>query len=311
MNAREPAMDLLHTADDLQRLEPLRAGAAPLVLVPTMGALHAGHLALVDHARSRGPVVVSIFVNPTQFGPGEDFDAYPRDLARDLALLRDRHVAAVYAPAASDLFPPGERVMIAPGPAARGLCGAARPGHFRGVLTVVAKLFGLFTPDVAVFGQKDFQQAALIRRMVADLDYGVQVEIAPTVREADGLAMSSRNVYLSAAERERALLLPAALTRASRLWDAGEGDAEVLRAAMRSGIRADGVVLEYAEVVDPQTLERLSRVYTGAVCAVAARIGATRLIDNVALGVGAQPAGIAVGGFQGAGRDDSRPGLGG
>jgi len=290
-----------------------RSAGKRIALVPTMGYLHEGHAALLDRARGLADwVAMSVFVNPLQFGPAEDLDRYPRDLDRDVAIAAEHGVDLCFAPPVDELYPGGEPwVAVVPEVGTDVLCGAARPGHFRGVLTVVAKLFGLFTPDVAVFGQKDFQQAALIRRMVADLDYDVQVEVAPTVREADGLAMSSRNVYLSAAERERALLLPAALTRASRLWDAGEGDAEVLRAAMHSGIRADGVVLEYAEVVDPQTLERLSRVYTGAVCAVAARIGATRLIDNIALGVGAEPAEVAAAGFHGAGRDDSRPGLGG
>jgi pantoate--beta-alanine ligase len=290
-----------------------RSAGKRIALVPTMGYLHDGHAALLDRARALADwVAMSVFVNPLQFGPAEDLDRYPRDLDRDVAIAAEHGVDLCFAPRVDELYPGGEPwVVVVPEVGTGVLCGASRPGHFRGVLTVVAKLFGLFTPDVAVFGQKDFQQAALIRRMVADLDYGVQVEVAPTVREADGLAMSSRNVYLSAAERERALLLPAALTRASRLWDAGEGDAEVLRTAMRSGIRADGVMLEYAEVVDPQTLERLSRVYTGAVCAVAARVGATRLIDNLALGIGAEPAEMAVGGFHGAGRDDSRPGLGG
>jgi pantoate--beta-alanine ligase len=284
MNAREPAMDLLHTADDLQRLEPLRAGAAPLVLVPTMGALHAGHLALVDHARSRGPVVVSIFVNPTQFGPGEDFDAYPRDLARDLALLRDRHVAAVYAPAASDLFPPGERVMIAPGPAARGLCGAARPGHFRGVLTVVAKLLNLVRPGLAVFGRKDAQQCLVIAEMVRDLDFPVRLLDMPTVREADGLAMSSRNAYLSVQDRARARCLSHALAAARQALAAGERRPDRLQDVMRGELAAADAI-EYVAVRRVPDLTAPAAADGHLLLAIAARVGGTRLIDNLVLQV--------------------------
>jgi pantoate--beta-alanine ligase len=252
-------------------------------LVPTMGYLHQGHLSLVDRARERaGCVAMSIFVNPLQFGPAEDLDRYPRDLERDLGLAEGRGVDLVFAPSAAEMYPGGEpRVSVVADPSLEDrLCGAARPGHFRGVLTVVAKLFGVFTPDVAVFGQKDLQQALLIRRMVADLDMPLEVDVAPIVRESDGLAMSSRNVYLSAEERARALALPRAVEAARSLFASGETDGSALRDAAWRALAAPGVEVEYAEVVDPATLAPVERATPGAVCAVAARVGKTRLIDN-------------------------------
>jgi len=263
-----------------------RAAGERVGLVPTMGYLHQGHLSLVDHARAGAHrVAMSIFVNPLQFGAGEDLDRYPRDLERDLELARSRGVDLVFTPARAEMYPEGEpRVAVVPDEAIAGrLCGASRPGHFRGVLTVVAKLFGVFTPDVAVFGQKDYQQATLIRAMVSDLEMPVRVDVAPVVREPDGLAMSSRNVFLSADERERALALSRALRRAGELFAAGEADAAVLRAALLRELAAPGVEPEYAEVVDPRTLAGVVRAFPGAVCAVAARVGKTRLIDNAVL----------------------------
>ncbi|HEX8694883.1 MAG TPA: pantoate--beta-alanine ligase [Longimicrobium sp.] len=264
----------------------VKAAGGTVALVPTMGYLHAGHLSLVDRARERADrVAMSIFVNPLQFGPSEDLARYPRDLERDLALAARRGVDLVFTPSAAEMYSGGEpRVTVVPDEAIAGrLCGASRPGHFRGVLTVVAKLFGIFRPDVAVFGQKDWQQAALIRRMVDDLDMGLEVDVAPIVREADGLAMSSRNVYLSPPERERALVLSRSLRRARDLFAAGETDAAALAAALWSGMSVPGVEPEYAEVVDPRTLEAVVRAVPGAVCAVAARVGGTRLIDNAVL----------------------------
>ena len=262
-----------------------RAAGKTVALVPTMGYLHEGHLSLLDEARARADVVMmSIFVNPLQFGPAEDLDRYPRDLERDLALAATRGAELVFAPPAAEMYPHGEpAVQVVPGPLAERLCGAARPGHFRGVLTVVAKLFGFFQPDVAVFGQKDLQQATLIRRMVDDLDIPVRVEVAPIVREPDGLAMSSRNVYLSETERERSLALSRGLGRARALWQAGEADAATLRAALWKEMSTPGVEPEYAEVVDPRTLEGVERAVPGTVMAVAARVGRTRLIDNAIL----------------------------
>ena len=267
-------------------VDGVRAAGGTVALVPTMGYLHEGHLSLVDHARAHADrVAMSIFVNPLQFGPTEDLDRYPRDLERDLAMARSRGVDLVFAPTAAEMYPDGEpRVAVVPDERIAGrLCGATRPGHFRGVLTVVAKLFGIVRPDVAVFGQKDYQQATLIRRMADDLDLPVRIEVAPIVREADGLAMSSRNVYLSPDERRQALALARALERARALFEAGETDAEVLRASLRREMSVPGVEPEYAEVVDPRTLEPVVRAVPGAVCAVAARVGRTRLIDNAAL----------------------------
>ncbi|HEX5725167.1 MAG TPA: pantoate--beta-alanine ligase [Longimicrobiaceae bacterium] len=281
------AVRVVETRAEVRRaVRQARAAGKGIGLVPTMGYLHEGHLSLVDRAREdAGWVAMSIFVNPLQFGPGEDLDRYPRDLERDLALAASRGVDLVFVPSAAEMYPDGEPgVAVVPDERLAGrLCGASRPGHFRGVLTVVCKLFGIFAPDVAVFGQKDYQQATLIRRMAEDLDLGVRVEVAPIVREPDGLAMSSRNVYLSREERERALALPRALEGARARVAAGEADAELLRAALWNALSVPGVEPEYAEVVDPRTLEPVRRAAPGVVCAVAARVGRTRLIDNAIL----------------------------
>jgi pantoate--beta-alanine ligase len=263
----------------------VRAGGRQVAVVPTMGYLHEGHLTLLDRARELADfVVLTIFVNPMQFGPGEDLDRYPRDLERDVELARARGVDLIFAPTVAEMYPRGEpRVAVVPGPAADRLCGASRPGHFRGVLTVVAKLFGIVQADVAVFGQKDFQQAALIRAMAEDLDFHTRIEVAPTIRDADGLAMSSRNVYLSAEEREQALSLSRGLLRARELFCAGESDAGTLRAALENEMSARGVDPEYVEAVDPRSIAPVERVVPGTVLAVAARVGKTRLIDNLIL----------------------------
>jgi pantoate--beta-alanine ligase len=254
-------------------------------LVPTMGYLHAGHLSLIEIARRNAErVAVSIFVNPLQFGPAEDLDRYPRDLERDLRLAREAGADLVFTPPTDEMYPRGEPwVVVVPERGADRLDGASRPGHFRGVLTVVAKLLGIFQPDVAVFGQKDLQQLALIRRMVADLDIPVEIVAGPIVREADGLAMSSRNVYLSPEERGRALALSRAIAECRALLASGEhAPAQYLRALRSAG--GAGVELEYGEVVDPETLEPVDRVVAGVACAIAARVGNTRLIDNAVLG---------------------------
>lgn len=266
-------------------VDAFRAAGETVAFVPTMGYLHEGHLSLVDHARRRADrVVVSIFVNPLQFGPGEDLARYPRDLERDLALVAGRGVELVFAPDVEEMYPGGQpQVTVSPGPLADVLEGAIRPGHFKGVLTVVAKLFGIVRPDVAVFGQKDFQQAAVIRRMVLDLDLPVRVEVAPTVREADGLAMSSRNVYLSGEERAVALALSRALAAARDRFAAGDAGGADLREAMWNELRIPGVQGEYAEAVDAATLEPVAHAEVGTVLVVAARVGRTRLIDNAIL----------------------------
>jgi pantoate--beta-alanine ligase len=264
------------------------AGAdnAVVGLVPTMGSLHEGHLALVDRARELAAfVVMSIFVNPTQFGPGEDFERYPRAMERDVELAEQRGVELLFAPGTSEVYPAGPTaVTVAAGPAARRLCGARRPGHFEGVLTVVAKLFGMAQPDVAVFGRKDYQQATLVRQMARELDMPVRIEVAPVVREADGLALSSRNVYLSDAQRVRAVSLSAGLFAARSAFEGGVVDGSRLEAVARAVMRRAEVEPEYVELVDPDTLEALTEARAGAVLAVAAPVGETRLIDNVILG---------------------------
>jgi pantoate--beta-alanine ligase len=275
-----------HIAELRESLHEARAGGARIGLVPTMGYLHEGHLALVDTARQACDIVVmSIFVNPLQFGAGEDLERYPRDLARDAALAAGRGVDLLFSPSAREMYP-GAAVavrVVAPDLADR-LCGAFRPGHFEGVLTVVAKLFGIVQPDVAVFGQKDLQQAALIRRMVQDLNMPVRIEIAPVMREPDGLAMSSRNVYLSAAERHAALALYRALRVAEEAFADGETDPVALEAAARQILEAgSGVSVQYVRVVDTLTLDTPQRVRAGDAVAVAAHVGATRLIDNIVL----------------------------
>ncbi len=280
-------MEVARTRAELAAaLHRLREGGRTVALVPTMGSLHEGHLSLVDRAFALSDqVVVSVFVNPLQFGPSEDLAAYPRDEATDLALLRGRGASLVFAPSANEVYPGGEPVVtVSPGALERRLCGAFRPGHFRGVLTVVAKLFGLVRPDVAVFGRKDFQQAVLIRRMAGDLELGVRVETGPIVREPDGLAMSSRNVYLRPEERRQALGLHAGLLAAVRRWEAGDTRCRRLVDEVRRAVAARPLLaLEYAEAVDPFSLEGRDEALPGTVLAVAAFCGTTRLIDNAEL----------------------------
>ncbi len=250
-------------------------------LVPTMGFLHEGHLSLVDRCRQRTDyVVMSIYVNPLQFGPQEDLDAYPRNLERDLSLAEARGVDMVFAPADRDLYPGPLTATVTPQRLADRLCGLRRPGHFEGVLTVVAKLFGIVQPDVSVFGQKDFQQAVLIARMVDDLNMPVEIDVAPTVREPDGLAMSSRNEYLSDDERERALSLSRGLAAAVAAYRSGQRDADSLRAAIRNKMELAGLDVEYVEIVAAGDLEPVESAAVDCVALVAARVGATRLIDN-------------------------------
>lgn len=258
----------------------------PLGLVPTMGYLHEGHLTLVRQARVQNASVgVSIFVNPTQFGPQEDLARYPRDLPRDLALLEKEGVDLVFTPTPGEMYPPGYDTWVQVENLAKRLEGASRPGHFRGVCTIVLKLFNLFRPERAYFGQKDAQQALIVQRMAADLNTGVEVVVVPTVREADGLAMSSRNVYLNPQERQAATVLYRALSLACHLYEAGERDAEVLRERMRSLILQEPLArIDYVSVADAQTLEELERVEGPALVSLAVFIGHTRLIDNITLG---------------------------
>lgn len=263
-----------------------RAEGHRIGLVPTMGYLHEGHLSLVDRARQRASwVVLSLFVNPIQFGPEEDLDRYPRDLERDLRLAGARGVDLVFAPAVSEMYPDGEpAVMVVPERLGGRLCGAFRPGHFRGVLTVVAKLFEIVRPDVAVFGRKDFQQAVLVRRMVRDLDMNVEIDVAPVVREPDGLALSSRNAYLTPEERKHAVALHEALAAGKEAFRRGRTAADELLAEMRAVLERHPLVrVQYLEIVDPETLDPVSTVTPGCVAATAAFVGGTRLIDNTVL----------------------------
>ena len=258
----------------------------PLGLVPTMGALHEGHLALVRQARrENATVAASIFVNPTQFGPQEDLAAYPRDMERDLRLLEAEGVDLVYAPAPEEVYPPGFDTWVEPGELANRLEGAVRPGHFRGVATVVTKLFNVVRPERAYFGQKDGQQLAVIRQLVRDLNLGIEIVAVPTVRDADGLALSSRNAYLTAEQRAAAPVIYRALSRSGELWWEGQGDAELLRIAVRSILEEEPLIggIDYVSVADAATLQELERVGGPAMVSVAVRMGQTRLIDNVIL----------------------------
>jgi pantoate--beta-alanine ligase len=264
----------------------VRRDGRPLALVPTMGALHEGHLSLVRAARAaRGAVAVSIFVNPTQFGPSEDLAKYPRSFERDCEMLEREGVEFVFAPSVEEMYPAGAVTWVTVEELRGKLDGGSRPGHFRGVATVVSKLFHIVEPDKAFFGQKDAAQVAIIRRMVRDLNLPVEIVVCPIVREADGLAMSSRNAYLSAEERKRALVLHRSLERVKQLVHAGDRDAARLVAAGREEFAQEKAVrLDYFEVVDPDTLDPVADISSGGLVAVAAYVGGTRLIDNVLVG---------------------------
>ncbi len=265
-----------------------RKSGRTIALVPTMGFLHEGHLGLIDRVRERvDRVVVSIFVNPIQFAPTEDLGAYPRDLERDRAAALARGTDCLFVPTAEVMYPAPAVVRVVPGSLADHLCGAHRPGHFEGVLTVVMKLFNIVEPDLASFGRKDLQQAVVIQRMVADLDLPIEIDVAPTVREHDGLAMSSRNAYLSEAERRVAPALARGLDAAHDAFLGGERGADRLVAAARAPIDSEpSLELEYLEVVDSVSLAPVETAEAANVIAVAARLGAARLIDNITLGEG-------------------------
>jgi pantoate--beta-alanine ligase len=263
-----------------------RARGRKIGFVPTMGFLHEGHLRLVDRARELAErVILSSFVNPLQFGPKEDFTKYPRDLERDRRLAEDRGVDCLFIPEGAEMYPEEPVARVTGGPAADTLEGAARPGHFGGVLTVVAKLFHIVTPDVAVFGRKDFQQATLVKRMVQDLSFPITIDVLPTVRELDGLALSSRNSYLNPDQRRSAVALARALRTVEQTWRSGEADPAVLQRRGFETLRVPGVEPEYLALVD-ENLQPVTRATARAVAIVAARLGATRLIDNVVLGEG-------------------------
>ncbi len=278
-------MQTIDTVADMLALARAWPPDASAGLVPTMGYLHEGHLALVRAARQEcAPVVVSIFVNPTQFGPREDLSRYPRDLPRDLALLEQAGVDYVFTPTTDDIYPPGFACYVDPtGPLVERLEGASRPGHFRGVATVVAKLFQIIRPQRAYFGQKDAQQVAVIRRLIADLYLPLDLRVLPTIREPDGLAMSSRNAYLGPEERQAAVVLYRALTEARRLVDTGEQNTDLVRATLARVIASESRAhLDYADVCDPHTMLPLARIQPGqaVLLVLAARVGPARLIDN-------------------------------
>jgi pantoate--beta-alanine ligase len=258
----------------------------PVGFVPTMGYLHAGHISLAARARAEcARVAASIFVNPTQFGPNEDLAKYPRDLPRDLAQLEAAGVDLVWTPTPEIMYPPGFQTWVTVDSLTHPLEGEVRPGHFRGVTTVVAKLFNAVGPEKAYFGQKDAQQAAVIRRMVRDLDFPIEIVVCPTVREADGLAMSSRNVYLNQAERQAATVLFRSLSAAKSAYDSGERKAENLRALVRATVASEPEArLQYVSCADYDTLEELERVEGKALLSMAVHLGKTRLIDNFVLG---------------------------
>ena len=269
----------------LAALREWRARPGSVGFVPTMGALHAGHAALVERARRENErVLVSIFVNPTQFGPGEDYLAYPRSESADLALLSRLDTDAAFLPEVSEVYPPGDATRVLPGPVAARLEGERRPGHFAGVATVVTKLFLMAAPDRAYFGQKDFQQLRVLQTVARDLRSPVEIVPCPTVREPDGLALSSRNAYLTPDERQRATALSRGLFAAVRAHERGEHDAERLRGIV-SGIASEAGALDYVSVADPETLDELEGTAGRAVMSLACRVGKARLIDNVLVGM--------------------------
>ncbi|OGV50601.1 MAG: pantoate--beta-alanine ligase [Lentisphaerae bacterium GWF2_52_8] len=275
-------MEIINTISDMQAYSAKARRAGRIIgLVPTMGFLHEGHMSLIDIARRESDIViVSIFVNPTQFGPNEDFSRYPRDFERDCALCKSREVDAVFAPEADEMYPNNSSTWVLEEKLSTGLCGRYRPGHFRGVATIVAKLFLAALPDIAVFGQKDAQQLMVLKRMVRDLNFPIRVIAAPIVREADGLAMSSRNKYLSADERKRALSISQALDAACIAVSEGERNAEKLLASIREKISGAGGRIDYVEAVDAENLTPVLQIENSILFAVAAFFGSTRLIDN-------------------------------
>ena len=277
-------MKVVETVAGVRELR--RALTEPVGLVPTMGYLHEGHLSLVRQARSESrSVVASIFVNPTQFGPGEDFEDYPRDTERDLAMLEQAGTDIVFMPSPEEMYPPQSGTWVEVAGLTQRLEGGSRPTHFRGVTTVVAKLFNIVQPTRAYFGQKDAQQAIVIRKMVSDLNMDLEVVVCPTVRESDGLAMSSRNTYLTPEQRQAAVVLSQSLALAERLWQNGERDAGRIRGVIRRLIEQQPLGdIDYISVADPGTLEELATIAAEALVSLAVGFGRTRLIDNVVLG---------------------------
>ena len=281
-------MKVVTSVRGMQRLaEAWRRQGRRIGFVPTMGCLHVGHLSLIRIAKQRSDiVVVSIFVNPTQFGPKEDFKRYPRDLTRDKKLAAGAGCDVLFVPRTQDMYPQGYATYVTVEGLSKGLCGRSRPTHFRGVTTVVAKLFHIVKPHLAVFGQKDAQQAVILQRMAGDMNFDTRILVAPIVREKDGLAMSSRNVYLSTGERKQALVLSRALRKAKQMVSKGERKVSVIKNAIIQLIRgAEDGVIDYVEVVHPETLEDLTLLEDRALVALAVKFGSTRLIDNTLIKV--------------------------
>jgi pantoate--beta-alanine ligase len=279
-------MKLITSVEEMQGLtERLRREGKVISFVPTMGYLHQGHVSLMEEGRKRGYVlVISIFVNPTQFGVGEDYAQYPRDSTRDERLAESVGVDIIFAPTVKEMYPTGYQTFVQVEEVTKNLCGISRPTHFRGVATVVAKLFNIVKPHVAIFGEKDFQQLVSIRQMVRDLNYDIEIVGMPTYREKDGLAMSSRNTYLSPEERKSALSLYRSLQRASELFHSGENRAESIIKEVRKIIEAERIItVDYIKICDTEKLKDLIVIDQEAVLAIAAKVGKTRLIDNIVL----------------------------
>jgi pantoate--beta-alanine ligase len=283
----EEEMEIIGQVQEMQRrAEQYRREGMTIAFVPTMGYLHEGHLSLMREARKRGDVlVISIFVNPTQFGPGEDYDKYPRDMKRDLRLVQGVEADIVFTPSAREMYHDGFQTSVEVERVTRNLCGSSRPGHFRGVTTIVAKLFNIVKPHLAFFGQKDYQQLIAIKRMVEDLNMDIKVIGMPTIRESDGLAMSSRNVYLNPKKRKEAVNLYRSLVKAKELFGQGERNASTILQEVRRIIEAVGnsAKIDYVKICDAQTLEDIDEIKAEAIVAVAVNIGKTRLIDNIIL----------------------------
>ncbi|MCB1214918.1 MAG: pantoate--beta-alanine ligase [Deltaproteobacteria bacterium] len=278
-------MKIIESSQNMQSLAlELKSLKQKLILVPTMGALHEGHLALVDQAKQLGDkVVLSVFVNPTQFGAGEDFEKYPRPLEKDQELAQARGVDYFFVPKASEVYPAGDQTVVMVTELSRGLCGAFRPGHFRGVATVVTKLFLICQPHAAVFGEKDYQQLQVIKRLAQDLHFPIKIIGVPTLREKDGLALSSRNAYLNTLQRQIALKLPQSLQWAVRAVQQGEQESRVIKEKIIQDLQDPQIKIDYIEVVDSETLEPLPKIKAQARLLAAIRVGETRLIDNLPL----------------------------
>jgi pantoate--beta-alanine ligase len=277
-------VEIITLPTDMQRWsEAARRRGATIAFVPTMGFLHEGHLSLMREGRKRAALLASsLFVNPTQFGPNEDYSRYPRNFDGDCAMMREVPVDVLFAPEPDVMYPPGSQTWVEVTEMTRGLCGAGRPGHFRGVTTIVAKLFNIVRPHIALFGEKDYQQLRTIERMVQNLNFDVEIVPMPTIREPDGLAMSSRNAYLSPDQRKKALALSGALHAAGAAFKAGaRNPEELVQAARRLLEKAPEVEIEYVEAVDAKTLENIQKIERPVVVAIAARLGKTRLIDNM------------------------------